>query len=90
MAGETLDQLEEQEKQLKAKLMAVKKSIDDQRNRVSIIVGSAVLDEAEANASYKPKLMKVLDKHVQGKRNRALVGLEGVRSTEGGHEKTGD
>lgn len=82
MASETLDQLEEQEKQLKAKLMAVKRSIDDQRNRVSIVVGSAVLAEAEANASYKPKLMKVLDKHVKGKRNRTLVGLEGAGPDE--------
>ncbi len=76
MAVESLDQLELQEKQLKAKLLAVKKSIDDQRNRVSIVIGSAVMAEAEANPSYKAKLSKVLDKHVVGKRNRALVGLD--------------
>ena len=86
MAVETLDQLEQQEKQLKAKLAAVKKSIEDQRNRASIVIGAAVLAEAEANPTYKAKLMKVLDKHIRGKRNRALVGLEGA----GGHEKTGD
>ncbi len=86
MPVETLDQLEQQEKQLKAKLMAVKKSIDEQRNRVSIVVGSAVLAEAEANPSYKPKLMKLLDKHVTGKRNRALVGLEGAGSDDGTKE----
>lgn len=82
MAGETLDQLEEQEKQLKAKLMAVKKSMDEQRNRVSIIVGNAVLAEAHANASYKAKLMKVLDKHVTGKRHRSLIGLEGAAPSD--------
>ncbi len=90
MASETIEQLEEQEKQLKAKLMAVKRSIDDQRNRVSIIIGSAVLAEAESNPTYKPKLMKVLDKHIKGKRNRALVGLEGAGSSAGDQEKAGD
>ncbi len=90
MPVETIDQLEEQEKQLKAKLTAVKRSIEDRRNKASIIIGSAVLAEADANPSYKPKLMKILDKHVAGKRNRALVGLEGAGSSEGDHEKTGD
>ena len=84
MAVETLDQLEQQEKQLKAKLQAVKKSIDEQRNRVSIVVGSAVLAEAEANPAYKAKLLKVLDKHISGKRNRALVGLEGADAASNG------
>lgn len=83
MAAETLDQLEQQEKQLKAKLMAVKKSIDDQRNRASIVVGGAVLAEAEASPTYKAKLMKVLDKHISGKRNRALVGLDGSEKGNG-------
>lgn len=90
MAGETLDQLEQQEKQLKAKLMAVKRSIDEQRNKVSIAVGSAVLAEADANPSYKAKLMKVLDKHIKGKRNRALIGLEGAGPSDGDHRTTGD
>lgn len=90
MASDALDQLEEQEKELKAKLMAVKKAIDDERNKLNVAVGAAVLAEAKANPSYKAKLMKVLDKHVKGKRNRSMLGLDGAAPAEGDHRVTGD
>ena len=90
MVDATLNQLEEQEKQLKAKLMGVRKSIEEKRNRVNIAIGAAVLAEADANPSYKTKLMKVLDKQVKGKRDRSMLGLEGSRQREGDHEVTGD
>lgn len=90
MADDALDQLEEQEKQLKEKLAVVKKTIEDKRNRVNIAIGTAVLAEADANPSYKAKLMKVLDKQVKGKRSRSMLGLEGSGPSEGDHRVTGD
>ncbi|MGI9492227.1 MAG: hypothetical protein ACR2QF_07515 [Geminicoccaceae bacterium] len=90
MARDALDQLEKQEKELKAKLMAVRKAIEEERSKKNSIVGAAVLAEAQANPSYRAKLMKVLDKHIKGKRDRALVGLDGTASSEGDHRVTGD
>lgn len=90
MTGETLDQLEEQEKQLRAKLAAVKKTIEDKRNRINVVVGMAVLAEADANPAYRTKLMKVLDKRVKGKRNRSMLSLDADGPSEGDHRITGD
>lgn len=89
MANGTLDQLEKQERELKGKLMAVRKAIEEERSKKNTVVGSAVLAEAKANPSYKAKLMKVLEKHIKGKRDRALVGLD-ADASDGDHRVTGD
>lgn len=90
MAGETLEQLEEQRLQLQAELAEVKKTIEEQRDRINMLVGAAVLAEANANPAYKAKLTKILDKLVKGRRNRSMLGLEGRGPSKGDHRVTGD
>lgn len=84
--AERLAELEARKRALEAQMQAItarqkeRSRKDDTRRKV--LVGAAVLAEAEKNAAAKQKLMALLDQHLTRDVDRAVFGLKPKASAE--------